>query len=187
MANRVITSAMLDAACLEHTGVKGMKWGVRKDTMQLDVNDPNNVKNIGKYKGTMYHVSQQNLDQQTLTPRIPNNFLVKNGYENSAMSRVSFTPDIGDSLMALSQNIKGQQFYVYKPINQEKYDVFKPNTRTVPDSGLTNELWIRKPVKLQLVGKITVGKALDNPRSYKFGENTAEIYQWNYSWNKMMQ
>lgn len=31
MANKVITSGMLESKYLEHYGVKGMKWGVRKD------------------------------------------------------------------------------------------------------------------------------------------------------------
>lgn len=35
MANRIITSAMLDQIRLEHHGVKGMKWGVRRTPEQL--------------------------------------------------------------------------------------------------------------------------------------------------------
>lgn len=35
MANKLVTSAMLDEAKLEHYGVKGMKWGVRKTPEQL--------------------------------------------------------------------------------------------------------------------------------------------------------
>ena len=40
MANKLVTSAMLDEAKLEHYGVKGMKWGVRKTPEQLGYKRP---------------------------------------------------------------------------------------------------------------------------------------------------
>ena len=180
MPNQVVTSAMVEQIRLEHHGVKGMKWGIRKKRNKTDVNNPRHIQNIGVYKKPLYHVSKQKLDNQVLTPRVPDNFLIKNGYENSTTPRVSFTPDVGSSLMALSQNIKGQRFYVYQPSDQKKHTVYRPDVIAVPDSALTSELWIKEPVKLKLVGSILVGEAFEKPLTYKYGEHVAEIYKWAY-------
>ena len=128
----------------------------------------------------LYHLSEQNLNDKTLTPRIPDNFLVKNGYEDKETPRVCFTSSINKSLRAMSQNLKGKEFYVHIPSGD--YETYKPSTKEVPDSKVTGEVWITEPVKLTCIGKIKVGESFGDGIPYQYGNNTAELYDWEYEW-----
>lgn len=128
----------------------------------------------------LYHLSEKNLNDKTLTPRIPDNFLVKNGYEDKETPRVCFTSSINKSLRAMSQNLKGKEFYVHIPSGD--HETYKPSTKEVPDSKVTGEIWITEPVKLTCIGKIKVGESFGDGIPYQYGNNTAELYDWEYEW-----
>lgn len=127
----------------------------------------------------LYHLSTNNLDSKILKPRIPDNFLVKNGYENSTIKRVCFATSIDKCLRAMSYNIKGIEFYVHIP--DKKYNTYKPSVKEVPDCKITGEIWIREPVKLKCIGKIKVIKDKGEPGlKYQYGDKEAELYDWDY-------
>lgn len=157
-----------------------------EDTIKWEQDDDN--PNLYKEKELMaesatknlYHLSEQNLNNKTLTPRIPDNFLVKNGYEDKETPRVCFTSSINKSLRAMSQNLKGKEFYVHIPSGD--YETYKPSTKEVPDSKVTGEVWITEPVKLTCIGKIKVGESTGDGIPYQYGNNTAELYDWEYEW-----
>lgn len=129
----------------------------------------------------LYHLSKTNLDGKTLYPRIPSNFLVKNGYENGKTERVCFAKSIDGSLRGMSQNLKGVELYVHVPDGQ--YNIYTPNIKEVPDSKITGEVWIKEPVKLRCIGKIKVIKDKgEDGIPYKYGNNTAELYDWEWRW-----
>lgn len=131
----------------------------------------------------LYFVSEDNFDNKTLQPRIPSNYMTKNGYEDGKTARVCFAPSIDKCLMALSQKCTDMELYIHIPDNISKYEVLKPNISEVPDSKITNEYWICSPVKVKCIGKIKViGDAGEDGIPYKYGDKTAELYKWNWEW-----
>lgn len=170
---------------LMHYGVKGMHWGIRRTPEQLGHINHGKPKlyKLHNYRGKLYFISQSDMDGKMLNPRIPQNFLTKNGYEDNTTPRICFAPDVGSCLTAMSSNVKGKKFGVYEPVN--KPTVFKPNRVLVPDSEITNELWVVEPVKLRKVGDITcTGSTDDSGKKYTYGNYEAELYSWEYEWHK---
>jgi ribosomal protein S18 acetylase RimI-like enzyme len=137
---------------------------------------------------TMYFLSDKNMDGKTLAPRVPNNFLIKNGYEDSITPRICFAGSIDKALMAISRNLKDEELYVHEPKNINKKAIYKPTIKEVPDVKITGEIWYTEPVELKCVGKIHVieddGK--DGHR-YTYGNNTAELYGWNWRWENEVE
>lgn len=128
----------------------------------------------------LYHISERNLDGSTLKPQIPNNYMTKNGYEDGKTPRVCFTQSIDQSLMAMSQNLKGKEYYIHIP--NKKYSTYKPSVKEVPDSKLTGEVWIKENVDIICIGKITVEDSYEKGYPYTYGDNTAELYKWKWKW-----
>lgn len=132
---------------------------------------------------SLYFLSETNMDQKILQPRIPDNFLTKNGYEDNTTPRVCFSTSIDKCLTAMSMRLTDKEFYVHYPA--EEHDVYSPSIEEVPDVQITGEKWIKEPVKLICVGKIRVtgptrGKGMD----YTYGDGKkATLYNW--SWEKL--
>lgn len=158
----------------------------------------NNPKYIRKYLGTeefdidqyqtesksnnqIYFISDKNMDDEVLLPRIPDNYFTRHGYEDTKTKRVCFTPSIDKSLMALSNNITGKEFYVHIAIGD--YKVYKPTVKQVPDSKITGELWVTKPVKVSCIGKIKVISDMGlSGHKFSYGDKEAELYDWKWEW-----
>ena len=131
----------------------------------------------------LYTLSKDNLDNKTLQPRVPDNFLIRNGYEDNITKRVCFATSIGKCLTALSTNNTNTEFYVHIPDPNKKYKVYEPSIKKVPDVKITNEHWIKEPVKLKCIGKILCIKdAGKDGIKYKYGDKEAELYEWEWKW-----
>lgn len=142
---------------------------------------------IEKKKGSsekLYFVSESSdWDDGRMMPRIPDNFMTRNGYEDNTTPRVCFSTSIDGCLRALSMNLAGKEFYVYTPDPDGIYDVITPTVKQVPDVKLTHERWITTPVDTVLIGKIKVIKdAGGPPLEYKYGDKTASLYDWEWKW-----
>ena len=129
----------------------------------------------------LYFVSSDNMDNNTLHPRVPNNFLTKNGYEDNKTPRVCLSTSIKGCLMGLSQNLNNKEMYVHVPVNGT-YEVVTPSVEHVPDVKLTGERWVLHDVKLKCIGKILVKDDGKPGKKYKYGNNTAELFSWDYEW-----
>lgn len=130
----------------------------------------------------LYHLSENNLDGKILYPRIPNNYMTKNGFEENKTPRVCFCTSIDGALVGLSSNLKNKIFYIHEPISYSSLKI-KSNSsiiNLVPDAKLTGETWVLESVKLKCIGKIKVIDAKDTPLKYKYGNNIGETYEWNY-------
>jgi RimJ/RimL family protein N-acetyltransferase len=128
-------------------------------------------------------LSDKNMGGKTLIPRVPNNFLIKNGYEDSVTPRVCFADSIDKALMAISRNLTGEELYVHQPKNINKKAIYKPTIKEVPDVNITGEIWYKEPVELECIGKILVtaddGK---DGHKYTYGNKTAELFGWDWDW-----
>lgn len=197
---------------LAHHGIKGQKWGVRRyqnydgshtpegrereylrkrrerATKRGDVKyatkdnpAPKNTKYLKDYSGPAYFISEKS-DFKKLDPRVPDNYFTKNGHEDATTKRVSFAPTVSKCLAGLSQNVEGKTFYIYSPDDIKSYKVYKPNIKAVPDSKITDELWITEPVSLKPVGAIQVTGNKGKPgKIFSYGNQTAELYDdWTY-------
>lgn len=137
---------------------------------------------LKKNPKNLYFISDKNIEM--VSPRVPDNFFTRNGYEDSETKRICFCTSIDKCLMALSQNILNKEFNVYQPDDINKYKIFKPSIDQVPDSCITGELWIKENVKLTLIGRIRVidddGK--DGIRFKYANDKYAELYGWKYEW-----
>lgn len=193
---------------LEHHQVKGAHWGVHNgppyplDRSLSDGNKllpkadgspqskkrkptPPNTTYVKNHKGPMYFISDKELDGQTLEPRVADNYFTKNGYEDNQTKRISFAPDVGKCLSGLSQNVTGKQFNVYVPDVEDGIDIYKPNSKAVPDAEITQEMWVTDPVKVKKLGSITcTGDTGEDGHKFKYGDKTAELYDWNYKWDQ---
>src|SRR5210317_454498 len=129
----------------------------------------------------LFHISTKPLTNLKFEPRVPDNFLVREGFEDAITPRIAFAENIDDALKAMSMNLKGKKLYVYRAPPDTKYIV--PTNTQVPDVKITSERWVLDSVELEPVGTIQVKEAIDIPLKYKYGDRTAELYGWN--WNKI--
>ena len=138
------------------------------------INDPSDVDQ------SLYFLSETNMDQKILEPRIPDNFLTANGYEDSTTPRVCFCTSIDNCLTAMSMRLTDKEFYIHHPVG--KHNIYSPSLEEVPNVKITDEKWIKEPVKLICVGKVRVtgptrGKGMD----YTYGDNkVATLYRWSF-------
>ena len=156
----------------------------KKEAMKKLGIPPKNTEMLPNYFGHAYFISS-NDSLTELDPRVPDNFFTRNGYEDSNTPRISFAPSIDKCLAGLSQNVDGQTFSVYEPNDISKHTVYKPNTKAVPDSGITDELWICENVPLKKSGTITVtGNRGEAGRIFSYGDQQAELFDdWTYESN----
>lgn len=131
----------------------------------------------------LFHLSSLNLDNEILKPRIPNNYMTQNGYEDNVTKRVSFSTSIQGCLIGMSQNLKNKILNVHipsDPIDTNHIINTKKLKDKVPDAHLTGEIWITIPIKIKYIYKIKILQT-DNHFQYTFGPNKkATTYSWKY-------
>lgn len=130
----------------------------------------------------IYHLSESNLDGKILKPRIPENFMTRNGYEENKTPRISFSTSIDGALIGISGNLKDKEFYIHQiDTSYSKPNIKKISNKEVPDQYLSDEIWVLNPVKLKVTGKIKVKEVYNKPVKYKYGKDMeAETYRWRY-------
>lgn len=130
----------------------------------------------------MYHLSRNELHNEILKPRVPDNFFTQHGFEENTIKRICFSDSVDRCLMALSQNLKGKVLWVYKPkdlINVvTNKEIVKNNY--VPDGQLTKEIWSLEDTQLIAVAKIKIIKPMGELYFFKYGENIAYDCNWHY-------
>ena len=138
--------------------------------------------NINPMNESMIFLSEQNLNRNTLVPKIPRNFFTENGFEDNKTKRVCFASSVDRCLMGLSMNCKDKEFYVHIPVGD--FRVVTPTKKQVPDSGVTGEKWICKSVKIKCIGKIKVIDDDGKPgHKFTYGNGyEAELYGWKWEY-----
>ena len=127
----------------------------------------------------IFHLSQKDLDGSTLYPRIPDNYMTQNGFEDCKTKRISFSKSIDGALIGISANLKNKEFFVYQPI-KENVKIQNITNKEVPDALLTGEIWVIEPIKIKKICKIRIIEALEPPLKYTYGNHIAETYAWKW-------
>ena len=129
----------------------------------------------------VYHLSQTNLDGKTIQPTVPSDYMTVNGYEDGKTKRVCFATSIDGCLRGLSLKCEGMKLFVHVP--DDNYNIYKPSNKEVPDASITGEVWIKKAVKMKCIGQIyVIGDKGEDGIPYKYGDKTAELYDWEWKW-----
>ncbi len=134
-----------------------------------------------------FHVSAKDLSNSLiLFPRIPYNFLTRNGFENNITPRVCLSDSILGCLLGLGANIADKILHVY----QVDYSYSQPKLKfidntEVPDQSITKEVWSVDAVKLKKFITIKVQEGPDvkiQYYDYKFNVDVITTYcNWNYT------
>lgn len=134
-----------------------------------------------KLQNQLYFVSDQKLDGETITPRIPDNYFTQNNYEENQTPRISMCPTINGCLIGLSKNVKDQILHVYVvDTNYSKPDIKIISNKEVPDQSLTEEVWILNSIKLKYIQSIKIVDILEM-HTYTYGDNkVANTYSWKW-------
>ena len=172
----------IDAA--EKFGIKGVLFSNEKDLQKYIKNTQSNVNESyieESSNNKVYHLSQTNLDGKTIQPTVPSNYMTKNGYEDGKTKRVCFATSIDGCLRGLSLKCEGMKLFVHVP--DGNYNIYKPSNKEVPDASITGEVWIKKAVKMKCIGQIyVIGDKGEDGIPYKYGDKTAELYDWEWKW-----
>lgn len=136
----------------------------------------------GKKTQKIFFISKTSMNEDVLAPRIPENYFTKNGFEDNKTPRICFSETIDGALMGLGRNLEGETLYVHTP--EVPVNIIRPTTKQVPDCGITKEVWVTEKVALEYQGKIKVGITIDEPIKFRYGNNTAELFKWNWQWVK---
>lgn len=144
---------------------------------EIKTNDKNNP---------LYFLSTSNLNNQILTPKIPNNYFVNNKYEDDKTMRIIFAPSINKGIMMKTQLYKNKIFYVHIPYSNQFLDIYKPSIDKAPESEITDEYWVRNNCKMKCIGIIQLTNIKTRYGSkFIYGKNkVAEIYEWNWIWKE---
>ena len=150
----------------------------------------------------MYHLSNQN-HLEKLTPKIPHKLKIrKNAFEDTTIKRISFAPSIEGCILGLQPSDKDFTdgkliLYVYMPYDFINTDVISNGTivknKLVFDANVTKENWIISPVKVKIIGSITVFNKVQQKIEYqpirvgdkKFLKPNGKLdtYLYKYVWN----
>lgn len=104
----------------------------------------------------LYHLSTTNLDGIEVVPK---SLTKERAMEGEAWrpKRICVSSSIDGALAAL--DAYKENYFVHVPENLEslfaRKKVYKPSLQQVPDSGLTNEYWLKASCKMICIGEIT--------------------------------
>ena len=104
----------------------------------------------------LYHLSIENHDGEVFTPRVPSSVMTLNfeACEDETHKRVCFSTSISGAYRAIQFDCREwMELYVHVPYNK-KIKYYRPTEDEVYDAKFTNEVWVRRKVKMKCIGKI---------------------------------
>lgn len=105
----------------------------------------------------LYHLSESNHEGEVFIPRVPlSTAYALNGeiVEDVDSKRVCFSTTISGAYRAIQFNSgKWLELYVHVPY-RKNIKFYRPTEDEVYDCKFTNEVWVRRKVKMKCIGKI---------------------------------
>lgn len=102
----------------------------------------------------LYHLSEENHNGEVFSPRVPNSIMEEEELEDHKSKRVCFSKTLSGAYRAIQfRPCEKLDLYVHVPYNK-KIKYYRPTVKQVYDVGFTNEVWVRRKVKMKCIGKI---------------------------------
>ena len=135
---------------------------------------------------SLYHLSYENHDGQTFTPRSMPKWRVMEGEDYKSL-RVCLSTSIDGALAAIESCNSmpfGDCLFVHVPddISSLAGKIVIPSPEKVPDAEATGEVWAKAPVKMRCIGKIEVKDLLDESKCYMhYGQKLqVDLFKWEW-------
>ena len=129
----------------------------------------------------LYHLSEKDLNGQTLHPRKMEKDRVMEG-EDWRSKRICVSTSIDGALSSLASCMTcpfGEKFYVHTLTNLDELfmhdKVYKPSKKQVPDAEATGEHWLKAPATLECIGKVEIIDIKPNSPS-----NMTDAFIWKW-------
>lgn len=102
----------------------------------------------------LYHLSEDNHHNEVFFPRIPHSVMDEADMEDQKTKRICFSTTLSGAYRAIQFRYDDVlELYVHVPYNQDvKY--YRPTEKQVYDCKFTNEIWVKRKVKMKCIGKI---------------------------------
>ena len=104
-----------------------------------------------KYPARLIHLSTDNLDGRTLTPRVPASRLDN---EDDTTKRVCFSSSIPGARRALGHSGEDEHFVHVPDCPMTELKPVRPTSEQVEDAMRNREWWVTRPVRLKCIGKV---------------------------------
>lgn len=137
----------------------------------------------------LYHLSEENLDNNILSPRPMDRDRVMEG-ENWKTPRICVSTSIDGAVSALVDSMSmpnGLELYVHTIVNAKdlfkRHKVYKPSLKQVPDADCTEEHWLKDKAKLKCIGKIIIGHPIPGAEQHYVWDGeytTIDRFEWRW-------
>lgn len=127
------------------------------------------------------HLSPYNLEGIMVTPWIPDNYMTRNGFEDNKTKRIPVSESIRGAIRALPLKKPGMRLWV-NVVDVPDNEIYYPTEEQVPDSCITYERWLLKPVRFEAQMQIILtGDSGYDGLSYNYGDGlSACLYDWDW-------
>lgn len=132
-----------------------------------------------KEKRSFFFLSDKNMTNKILIPRVPDNGYTRKGLEDNTTNRVCVSTTIQGAISGIAGNTDktGMRAFVHEIISDKWV---KPTKDQVPDAHITNEYWILEPVKPKKLFRIKVTKKIGEIKYTLKNGDTQVSYQFEY-------
>ena len=118
-----------------------------------------------------YHLSTAS-EPIDLEPRLPDNYLVRMGYENNYTPRICMSNSIKGCLASIGRNmdLTGKKYFIH--VVEEYNGAIKSNMEIrseVPDAHITDEVWLMNHATTTIIGEVTVKSSIEPPLIFEYG------------------
>ena len=133
----------------------------------------------------LYHISEEDLNGQILQPRIPDNFLTKQGYEENKTPRISLCKSVNGCLTAISaKNVKfstPEELYTFL-VEETEYEEHGEHMKTVEEIHQVKTMDCWEAVEFQKYYLKQMSN-VKNVRSFFVGLFKKEETELSINWN----
>lgn len=133
-----------------------------------------------------FYIVSPRSDLKTLNPAVPNNFLIRGGWIDSKLPRISIFKSVSDAISAtyLGEKLRPEmKLYVYEVQGINPESLIGPlSISEIPYFQALKEWWYLRSVSLKFIAEIKIERLLET-LEYHYGPRQTRgfVYKWRWS------